>query len=72
MLYHIYSSLYRKKCSSIHFYHMCPKDFTIDCTINTVLEPALPYLSAKDGDLWGGSNPSGHGTSVPKTQSMRD
>ena len=30
--------------------HMCPKDFTIDCIINTVLEPA-PFLSAKDGDL---------------------
>ena len=30
--------------------HMCPKDFAIDCIINTVLEPA-PFLSAKDGDL---------------------
>jgi hypothetical protein len=26
--------------------HMCPKDFAIDCIINTVLEPA-PFLSAK-------------------------
>ena len=30
---------------------MCPKDFTIDCIINTVLDPA-PSLCAK-GDLWG-------------------
>ena len=31
---------------------MCPKDFTIDCIINTVLVPA-PSLCAKDGDLAG-------------------
>ncbi len=34
--------------------HMCPKDFTIDCIINTVLEPA-PFLSAKSRkhNRWG-------------------
>ena len=24
--------------------HMCPKDFTLDCIINTVLEPALLFI----------------------------
>ena len=44
-------------CSSVEgalseISHMCPKDFTIDCIINTVL-PAPLSLCAKDGDLAG-------------------
>ena len=31
---------------------MCPRDFTIDCIINTVLKPA-PLFMRIDGDLWG-------------------
>ena len=31
---------------------MCPKDFTIDCIINTVLEPAPPFYPYR-GDLAG-------------------
>ena len=33
-------------------YHMCPKDFTIVCIINPVLE-AAPSLYAQNGDFSG-------------------
>ena len=44
--------------------HMCPKDFTGGCIINTILEPA-PSLSAK-WRFGGVSNLSEHGTQSRK------
>ena len=34
-------------CAIFYFFRMCPKDFTTNCIINTVLKPAPPSLSDK-------------------------
>ena len=41
------------ECRQTPICHACPKDFTVDCIINTVLEHAPLFIRFIDGDLSG-------------------